>query len=125
MDYAIQLLLPVIGGLMLGIWLTKTYHLSPIWTVVLAILGMIGGIGVIYKRFSYPQGGSTSGKLPTYKGKASKSGKAHSASSSEQSSEHPGAHIKDLDFLYREHHDQNDHDDWKELDDLDADEKDH
>jgi hypothetical protein len=52
MDYAIQLLLPIIGGLMLGMWLTRNFGVSPIWTVVLAILGMAGGIGIMVKRFS-------------------------------------------------------------------------
>lgn len=55
MDYAVTLLVPIIGGLMLGLWLTNTYGLSPIWTVVLAILGMMGGIGIMYKRYAYPQ----------------------------------------------------------------------
>lgn len=50
MEYAIQLFLPVIGGLWLGSWLTKTYGLSPIWTVLLGILGLAGGIGIMYKR---------------------------------------------------------------------------
>jgi hypothetical protein len=54
MEYAIQLLLPILGGLLLGFWLTENYGVSPIWTVVLAILGMVGGIGILYKRFSYP-----------------------------------------------------------------------
>jgi hypothetical protein len=55
MEYAIQLFLPVIGGLLLGNWLTKTYGLSPIWTVLLGILGLAGGIGIMYKRFLLQQ----------------------------------------------------------------------
>lgn len=50
MEYAIQLFLPVIGGLLLGNWLSETYGLSPIWTVILGVLGLAGGIGVLYKR---------------------------------------------------------------------------
>lgn len=54
MDYAIQLLLPVIGGLLLGQWLSRTYGVSPLWSVVLAILGMFAGIAILYKRFANP-----------------------------------------------------------------------
>ena len=53
MEYAISLLLPIVGGLMLGVWLTRNFGVSPIWTVVLAILGLAGGIGVLAKRFAY------------------------------------------------------------------------
>lgn len=55
MEYAIQLLLPILGGLLLGFWLTQHYGVSPIWTVVLAVLGMVGGIGIMYKRLTYPE----------------------------------------------------------------------
>jgi hypothetical protein len=50
MEYAIQLILPIIGGLLLGDWLTRTYGLSPLWTVLLGILGMVMGIRILYKR---------------------------------------------------------------------------
>lgn len=50
MEYAIQLILPIIGGLMLGDWLSKTYGISPLWTVLLGILGMAMGIRILYKR---------------------------------------------------------------------------
>lgn len=115
MEYAIQLLIPVIGGLMLGMWLTNTYHASPIWTVVLAILGMVAGIAVMYRRFSVPQDGVATMKLPfppTRPGSRSKSGQAQAGQE-----EPPRAHVKDLDFLYKKYDD--DPDDWKELDELD------
>ena len=54
MDYAIQLLLPIMGGLFLGLWLQENWGASPLWTVVLAILGMVAGIGIMYKRLMYP-----------------------------------------------------------------------
>ncbi len=50
MDYAIQLLIPILLGIFLGVWLHDTFDASPIWTVLFAILGMFGGIGILYKR---------------------------------------------------------------------------
>ncbi len=50
MEYAIQLILPIIGGLLLGNWLTRTYGTSPLWTVILGIVGMVMGIRILYKR---------------------------------------------------------------------------
>lgn len=50
MEYAIQLILPILGGLLLGNWLTRTYGISPLWTVLLGILGMVMGIRILYKR---------------------------------------------------------------------------
>lgn len=52
MEYAIEILLPIIGGLFLGNWLTERFGLSPIWTVILPILGMVLGILMLYKRFT-------------------------------------------------------------------------
>lgn len=54
MDYALQLLIPILGGLLLGLWLHDHYGVSPIWTVLLAVLGMIAGLGIMYKRLMYP-----------------------------------------------------------------------
>ena len=50
MEYAIQLFLPVIGGLWLGNWLSETYGFPPIWTVLLGVLGLFAGIAILYKR---------------------------------------------------------------------------
>lgn len=50
MEYALQLLLPILGGLLLGQWLHDRFGASSIWTVILAILGMVAGLGLIYKR---------------------------------------------------------------------------
>jgi len=55
MEYAVQLLLPIIMGLALGRWLENTFQLSPLWTVGLAILGMVAGLGLMYKRLTYPE----------------------------------------------------------------------
>lgn len=55
MDYALILLLPILGGLLLGNWLSQRFGLSPIWSLVLAILGMFAGIGIMYKRYAYPE----------------------------------------------------------------------
>ncbi|MBX2859847.1 MAG: AtpZ/AtpI family protein [Vampirovibrio sp.] len=49
MDSAIQLLVLTAGGLMLGVWLNQEFGLPPIWILVLAILGMVAGIGILYK----------------------------------------------------------------------------
>lgn len=50
MEYAIQLLLPILGGLLLGNWLHETFGFSQLWTLLLAVLGLFGGIGLLYKR---------------------------------------------------------------------------
>ncbi|HEY9687475.1 MAG TPA: AtpZ/AtpI family protein [Coleofasciculaceae cyanobacterium] len=77
MDYAIQLLLPIIGGLMLGMWLTRHFGVSPIWTVVLAILGMAGGIGIMVKRFSVPKPVTHPKQSPELKAKPKPADPAH------------------------------------------------
>lgn len=107
MEYAIQMLIPIIGGLMLGMWLTKTYGVSPIWTIVLAILGMVGGIAIMYRKFAVPLKKIQSSQLSSPR--RNQSGQ----------SEAPGKHINDLDFLYKKYDHHND--DWKELDALDDD----
>ncbi len=55
MEYASQLLIPIMLGLFLGQWLQNTYEFSALWTVGLAIAGMFGGIVLMYKRYSYPR----------------------------------------------------------------------
>ena len=123
MEYAIQLLIPVVGGLMLGMWLTNTYHVSPIWAVVLAILGMIAGIAMMYRRFAMPQDGVATMKMPfppTKKLTPKSISPKHSAPkdiSKHQQDEPHRSHVKDLDFLYKNYDDNPD--DWKELDELD------
>lgn len=49
MDLAIQLLLMIALGLWGGQWLATRFH-QPLWVVVGAVLGMVGGIWVLYKR---------------------------------------------------------------------------
>jgi len=106
MDYAIQLLLPIMGGLLLGYWLNQRFGADPIWTVILAILGMVGGIGILYKRFTYPELYAQSDKEAHQKTKpkaskisGQKPGKAPPGSTSEKKTALP---IEHLDFLYRE-----------------------
>lgn len=101
MEYAIQLLLPILGGLLLGFWLTEYYGVAPIWTVILAILGMVGGIGILYKRFSYPELYNQSPK------RLEKTGKSPST---EQK-----LPVDQLDFLYKRYEDD-DHE-YKDDDD--------
>lgn len=109
MDYAIQLLLPILGGLMLGYWLTQSFGASPIWMVLLAILGMVGGIGILYKRFSYPElyqkGGALSKTSHTHKNKPanvqSSSDLEHSTSSTSPSAKQTLS-LDELHFLYRD-----------------------
>lgn len=50
MEYAIQILLPIGLGLLLGQWLTTHYGVSALWTVIFAIIGMFLGMGMLYKR---------------------------------------------------------------------------
>jgi F0F1-type ATP synthase assembly protein I len=120
MEYAIQLLLPVVGGLMLGMWLTKTYGIPQIWTVVLAILGMAAGLFMMYRRVSTPGNAETQAVRPkksagTQPFPSSQSSKATATPSPKP--EHPGVHVRDLDFLY--HPPKTDDSEWKELDDPD------
>lgn len=92
MEYAIQLLLPILAGLWLGNWLSRTYGLPPIWTLVLAILGMMLGLGILYKRYAlsprppvirHPKNGDSSEKR---------------------------AELHELDFLYKNNDDDSPHD---------------
>lgn len=55
MEYAGQLLIPIMLGLFLGQWLQNTFNMSPLITVLLAVLGMAAGMGLMYKRLMYPQ----------------------------------------------------------------------
>lgn len=87
MEYAIQLLLPIIGGLWLGNWLSETFGLSPIWTVVLGVLGLAGGIGMMYKRFVLGQ------KLTRFTPKPRQKPK-------------PSQSVQNLDELYRKIHEE-------------------
>lgn len=50
MEYALQLLIPILLGLFLGIWLNSQFGLSMIWAILFAIVGMFAGIGILYKR---------------------------------------------------------------------------
>ncbi len=87
MEYAIQIFLPVLGGLLLGDWLCKQFGLNPIWTVLLGILGLIGGIGVLYKRFTVDH------SYPKFTPKA-------------KTDLPPGKSVQDLDSLYKKIHEE-------------------
>ncbi|MGE0201045.1 MAG: AtpZ/AtpI family protein [Candidatus Melainabacteria bacterium] len=50
LDVAIQMLIPIGGGLLLGQWLENTYGFSPLWTVGLAVFGLVSGLWIVYKR---------------------------------------------------------------------------
>jgi len=49
-DMAIDMLVPIVGALFLGMWLQNRFGLSPLWTVSLAIFGMIAGLRITYMR---------------------------------------------------------------------------
>jgi len=84
MDYAVTLLVPILLGLLLGNWLTQTFHISSLWTLLLAVLGMVGGIGIMYKRFVY---GHPLKKITP------------------KPPQEPGTEHKDLNFLYKDYDD--------------------
>lgn len=64
MEYAIELFIPFFGGLLLGAWLNRQFHVSLLWTLVLGILGFLAGLGIIYKRMTYPELYSKQNKEP-------------------------------------------------------------
>ncbi len=74
---------------MLGNWLSQTYGLSPIWTVLLGVLGLFAGIGILYKRSLTDQ------NLPRFTPKP----KAHTKSK-------PSHSLHDLDSLYKKIHEE-------------------
>jgi hypothetical protein len=105
MEYAIQLLLPIIGGLWLGNWLNRTYGLPSIWTLILAILGMMAGLGILYKRYALQR----TDKAPFPPGKP-KPFQKNPKQDTEKRLE-----LHELDFLYK-NHDDNDEHPWKDDD---------
>lgn len=90
MEYAIQLLLPILGGLWLGNWLNQTYGIPSIWTLILAILGMMAGLGILYKRYALEQK-----NMPPPASRKSKPLK---------SDDETRVPLEDLDFLYKMEH---------------------
>lgn len=89
MEYAIQLFLPVIGGLLLGNWLSKTFGFSPIWTVLLGVLGLFAGIGILYKQSLTRQ------NLPRFTPKPK-----------EKVDARPSQSLQDLEALYKKIHEE-------------------
>lgn len=59
-----QLLVPILGGLLLGYWLHRQFGVSPVWTVVLAVLGMFAGLGIMYKRLMFSDLYKQAGEQP-------------------------------------------------------------
>ena len=55
MDYALTLFTPMMGGLMLGLWLMNERGYSPMWAMGLAGAGFACGIVLLWKRAAYPQ----------------------------------------------------------------------
>lgn len=53
MDYALQLLIPILLGLYAGQWLDAKTGKAPWFTLVGMILGMLLGFGILYKRVTY------------------------------------------------------------------------
>ena len=50
MDYAFTLLIPLIGGLLLGNWLSRQFGISQLWTLLLGFIGLGLGFAAVYKR---------------------------------------------------------------------------
>jgi hypothetical protein len=50
MDYALDLLIPILGAIGLAQWLINS-HQWPLFTMVwMPIVGLFGGLGLLYKR---------------------------------------------------------------------------
>jgi hypothetical protein len=50
MDYAMDILIPIVGALLLGQWLVEHQHWPLLTIVLLPVLGLFTGIGLLYKR---------------------------------------------------------------------------
>lgn len=50
MDVALQLVLPIIVGFVLGQWIDGQAHQYPLWTLVLGFGGIVMGFGGLMKR---------------------------------------------------------------------------
>jgi hypothetical protein len=104
MEYAMQMLLPILAGLWLGTWLTQQYHVSPLWTPGLAILGLALGVGVLAKKSLMNRDGSPT--MPRYEAKPGQSLLPTPRKSTEKET---GLKPHELEFLYR--HNDTPHDD--------------
>ncbi len=49
LNLGIQMIIPIIGGAFLGIWLDGKYESSPLWTLILACLGIVVGMYGFFK----------------------------------------------------------------------------
>lgn len=52
-DTALDMLIPIILGLMLGTWLHNRHGWGEIWIVLFAVLGMVVGLWTAWKRSRY------------------------------------------------------------------------
>jgi hypothetical protein len=50
MDYAMDMFIPIVGGLFLAQWLINQYHWPDITIVLFPVVGLFLGIGLLYKR---------------------------------------------------------------------------
>jgi F0F1-type ATP synthase assembly protein I len=55
LEYTLQLLIPILLGVLLGQWLHKTYGLPPVWIGILGILGLCAGVVIVYKNLTLTQ----------------------------------------------------------------------
>lgn len=56
MEYAIEMLIPVLMGLYVGMWMTDHWGAPSMVTPGLAILGMVAGIAIMARRVKRMQG---------------------------------------------------------------------
>jgi len=103
MEYAIQLLIPMLAGLGIGNWLTKTYHVSPMWTVALAILGFALGFGVMAKK------ALLNSSIPKWdKSKKSLNSKSTAKEKERLVEKSTGIMPHEMDFLYQDYSHESD-----------------
>lgn len=53
MDYALQILIPILIGLFAGHWLDRKTGYDPWFTLAGFLVGTVLGIGILYKRVTY------------------------------------------------------------------------
>jgi hypothetical protein len=102
METAMQLFLPILAGLWLGVWLTRSFGLSSLWTPGLAILGMALGIAVLAKKSMFNRDGS---RIQPFIPKGEKGLKSNSSPAWKAVEKQSGLMPHELDFLYEPYED--------------------
>lgn len=97
MEYAFQLLIPILVGLCLGNWLSHTYHISPLLTILLAILGFALGIGVLAKRSLLNR------SIPKLNPNSTKASSDKEAEQGKWVEKQTGILPHEMDFLYKDY----------------------